>query len=448
MKRKLNIRLIFITLLAIITTTVSLTAVYYRLFYNSIRESLILETDLLRNTHYFENENIDVDTIDLTTDITDLRVTWISDTGTVLYDNDNNYSSLENHSDREEVREAFENGVGESIRDSNTMGMNTFYYAVLLDNGTVLRIARNVRSMESMFFTVTPIILIIILIIAIICISISQLLTRQLMEPIDKLAENIDDPNVQTEYQELIPFVTKIRNQHAEILEAAKSRQDFTANVSHELKTPLTSILGYSEIIETDKDSSSQQKHFASQIHKNANRLLSLINDTIRLSELDYSGGSIQMDNIDLNELASNCVNGIKINAEAQDITLNYQGEKAMVKGNARLLNEVIENLVDNAIRYNKKDGTVNVSVKNDIDKVILKVEDNGIGIPEKDQTHVFERFYRVDKSRSKATGGTGLGLAIVKHISELHDADINLSSSPSGTTITITFKALEKPSA
>lgn len=218
-------------------------------------------------------------------------------------------------------------------------------------------------------------------------------------------------------------------------------RQVFTANVSHELKTPLTSISGYAELIENGMAADDDVRRFAKEIHRNSKRLLTLINDTIRLSELDMTEKTIEFEDIDLYELAENCVSMLQINAEKHQVFLSLFGSSCHVCANKGMMEELLYNLCDNAIRYNKADGSVKVILKNEEDCVKLQVKDTGIGIPQKSTDRVFERFYRVDKSRSKQTGGTGLGLAIVKHIVAKHNAKITLSSElGKGTTITVIF--------
>ena len=239
-----------------------------------------------------------------------------------------------------------------------------------------------------------------------------------------------------------MPFVNTIRAQHENILMAAKVRQDFTANVSHELKTPLTAISGYAELIENHMVDPGQETRFAHEIQQNANRLLSLINDIIRLSELDSKeGDDLSCDTLDLDEIATECVKGLKVNAQKQKISLSYEGQPCEIRGNRDMIIELIDNLGQNAIRYNNEGGYVHIRVTKEDGRPQLLVEDNGIGIPKDQQERIFERFYRVDKSRSKQTGGTGLGLAIVKHIVALHDAEIKLESEPGkGTTIRVLF--------
>lgn len=440
MKRKINTRLVLIAILAVLASTISTTIVYYNLFQRQIRNDLSVSAKLLKDTHYFETSDINPDNIDLSTDIRELRVTWVDTDGTVLYDNDASTTELGNHSDRPEIQEAFENGVGECVRRSDTMNKNTFYYAVLLDNKTVLRVSTEAESIWSVFLAVSPMIMLIVIIIVVVCIALSHMLTRQLIAPIEKMAQNMEDASMEPPYKELVPFASMIRKQHTDILSAAKARQDFSANVSHELKTPLTAISGYAELIEAGMVDEEKQKHFIQEIRKNAQRLLSLINDIIRLSELDRADSQSTFDKFDLNEIVSECMEALDVNAKNRQVTLEYTGEKCNICGSKEMMRELTDNLVQNAIRYNKPNGSVWVEVHGG-DQPRLVVKDNGIGIPADEQQRIFERFYRVDKSRSKATGGTGLGLAIVKHIVEIHDAKLSLESElGQGTTITVNF--------
>ena len=440
MKRKINTRLVLIAILAVLASTISTTIVYYNLFQRQIRNDLSVSAKLLKDTHYFETSDINPDNIDLSTDISELRVTWVDTDGTVLYDNDASTTALGNHSDRPEIQEAFENGVGECVRRSNTMNKNTFYYAVLLDNKTVLRVSTEAGSIWSVFLAVSPMIMLIVIIIVGVCIALSHMLTRQLIAPIEKMAQNMEDASMEPPYKELVPFASMIRKQHTDILSAAKARQDFSANVSHELKTPLTAISGYAELIEAGMVDEEKQKHFIQEIRKNAQRLLSLINDIIRLSELDRTDSQSTFDKFDLNEIVLECMEALDVNAKNRQVTLEYTGEKCNICGSKEMMRELTDNLVQNAIRYNKPNGSVWVEVHGG-DQPRLVVKDNGIGIPADEQQRIFERFYRVDKSRSKATGGTGLGLAIVKHIVEIHDAKLSLESElGQGTTITVYF--------
>lgn len=440
MKKKINTRMIGIAVLAIIITMVGITSIFYGLFTDQVKRDLSVSAKLLKDTHYFESVNEDTEQIDLSTDMDELRVTWIASDGTVLYDNDTDALSLENHLDRPEIKDAFLNGEGESVRRSDTMNRNTFYYAVLLDNQTVLRVATDTESIWAVFVSAAPLALLIILGIMSICVFFTAVLTRQLIKPIENMGEHIEDAGLETPYKELEPFANTIRKQHMDILSAARARQDFTANVSHELKTPLTAISGYAELLQGGMVSEDQKQHFYQEIIKNSDRLLALINDIIRLSELDRSEKEPQFSEFDLYDAVNEFMEGLKVGAARKNISLEFSGEHCIIRGNKDMIRELTENLVQNGIRYNNPGGKVIVRVIKK-DRPVLIVKDDGIGIPASDQERVFERFYRVDKSRSKATGGTGLGLAIVKHIVELHDAKILLDSAPGvGTTIEVVF--------
>ena len=371
----------------------------------------------------------------------DLRITLIGAEGEVLYESLLNKDEMDNHNERPEIIEAREKGEGEAIRYSATSGTHTFYYAERLQNGNVLRIGRDSVSVNRIMVNTLVIVLVIALCILFVCMGISHYLTKKLVEPIEKLATNImlvDENNV---YEEIRPFVNTIKEQHVNIINNAQLRQEFTANVSHELKTPLTAISGYAELIGNGMTGKEDTIRFSNEIHSNANRLLSLINDIIKLSELDEADHQMEMERIDLYKLAENCVQMMQVTAEKQGIRLTLQGESAMTMANKGLMDEVFYNLCSNAIRYNKPGGSVTVTVGTKDERPFLSVADTGIGIPKECQERVFERFYRVDKSRSKSTGGTGLGLAIVKHIVAQHNAALHLDSElGEGTTIEIVF--------
>ena len=242
-------------------------------------------------------------------------------------------------------------------------------------------------------------------------------------------------------YEEMRPFVATIKQQHMDILDHAKMRQEFTANVSHELKTPLTAISGYAELISSGMTDEADTRHFADEIHSNAERLQTLINDIIQLSELDNDHLKLEFETVDLYELAQNAASMLQVTAEKNEVSVGVRGESVMLSGSKTLLEELVYNLCSNAVRYNKRGGSVTVTTTEEDGRPMLVVEDTGIGIPKEQQERVFERFYRVDKSRSKQTGGTGLGLAIVKHIVAQHNAKITLESEEDiGTKITVLF--------
>lgn len=441
MKKKINLRLIGIALLAIIVTLLGVTSIYYYLFENQVRKDLHVLADTLVDSGVFEKDKLD----QMVFESQEVRVTWIDVEGTVIYDNWNNIQDMGNHMERPEIKAAFEKGKGDSIRTSDTMQMNTYYYAVKISDGTVVRVARNASSGMSIFLNAMPVVLMITVLVLLVCVVLADYLTKQLLKPIADIANGLDKMNSgntrEMEYKELEPFIQRIRTQHENILSAAKMRQDFTASITHELKTPLTAISGYAELIENKMSTEEQNILFAGEIRKNSNRLLTLINDIIRLSELDHTEIGTDFELVDLYELARECAKNIEVNAKRRGVHFFLDGEPCCVNGNRHMLYELMENLCENGIRYNKEDGYVRLGVGVENGRVVLKVEDNGIGIPDKHKDRVFERFYRVDKSRSKATGGTGLGLAIVKHIVAIHSAEIRLDSEEGqGTKIQIKF--------
>ncbi len=445
MKRKINARLLLIALLVMAAATGSTTIAYYRMFRERVRNDLKVSAELLKDTHYFDPADTaaadaGAGKIDFSADMEELRITWIGADGTVLYDNDQAAGKLQNHADRPEIRQAFAKGEGESVRRSDTMNKNTFYYALLLDNGTVLRVSAEAESIWSVFLTAAPLIAVLLLFTVALSVALSHMLTVQLIRPIERMAENIGDAALEPPYRELAPFADMIRRQHEDILSAAKARQDFTANVSHELKTPLTAVSGYAELIDSGMADQKQERHFIREIRKNADRLLVLIDDIIRLSELDRSPKEPAFEALDLYDAAAECLEALKVSARKRQVALHFSGGHCIIRGNREMIRELIDNLVQNAIRYNRENGSVWVEAAGG-DSPRLIVKDNGIGIPEADCQRVFERFYRVDKSRSKETGGTGLGLAIVKHIVEIHGAKIELKSEEGkGTEVAVFF--------
>ena len=441
MKQKINSRFVTLSLVAVIVTTVCLTSIYYYIFQSQVKNDLRMNAELVEASNVFQKGKIP--SFDL--NVAGLRITWIDTDGTVLFDNENDVSQLENHLSRPEVQDALKKGYGETVRTSDTMKTNTFYYALRMKDTTVIRVATEAKSIWNVVITTFPLIVFVIVIITIACILLTHLLTIRLLGPINKVAEQISEEVVElteiNEYKELIPFMNTIRAQHENVLKAAKSRQDFTANVSHELKTPLTAISGYAEFIENGMADQEQQVKFAKEIRNNSERLLSLINDIIRLSEIDNSDKHIGFEHLDLSEIVRKCVDELQVYAKKEGIHLEYQGVSCNIYGNRFMLEELVENLCTNAIRYNNPGGYVHVTVIQKGSGVSLFVEDNGIGISKDQQESIFERFYRVDKSRSKQTGGTGLGLAIVKHIVLLHDATITVDSSlGKGTCMCVTF--------
>lgn len=372
----------------------------------------------------------------------DIRVTLVHADGTVYYDNFADPNAMDNHADRPEIRQALENGSGSDIRNSSTVDQSAFYYAVRLKNGDVMRLAQEASNIWSVYFRSMPLIMLLAAGMACVSLYLAHLLTARLVQPIERMTAHLNNVSGVARYPELEPFMDMIEQQHEEILRSANMRVEFTANVSHELKTPLTSISGYAELIESGMAQGEQAKTFAAEIHKSANRLLTLINDIIRLSQMDAPMPDLKFEPVDLAQIAANAFEQLEMSARKADVTLQLDAKPAMVEADRQMMDELLYNLCDNAIRYNVHGGSVKLEVRPVRDKVIVCVQDTGIGISPENQEHVFERFYRVDKSRSKATGGTGLGLAIVKHIAVKHDAQIELESELGrGTKISVIFE-------
>ncbi len=371
----------------------------------------------------------------------DLRVTLISQDGSVLFESATD-QPMENHLTRPEIRDAIANGEGRDIRDSQTMGYETYYYALRLSGGDVLRVAQDAETVWSIYDATIPAIVLSCVALMLAAAVLAALLTKALVQPVLNMTEDLDHIQENVPYRELIPFAESIHSDRILRENNEKMRQEFTANVSHELKTPLTSISGYAELIETGIAKPEDVPDFGRKIHSEATRMIQLVNDILQLSKLDTvseTGDAPVMETVDLLEVAKECVERQKLNARRAYISLTYLGESAPVLGSRALLDELCQNLCDNAIRYNRPGGKVQIITACNRDgHCSLTVTDNGIGIPREAQASVFERFYRVDKSRSKATGGTGLGLAIVKHIARIHNARIKLESQVDvGTTIT-----------
>ncbi len=372
----------------------------------------------------------------------DIRVTLVHADGTVYYDNFADPNAMDNHADRPEIRQALENGSGSDIRNSSTVDQSAFYYAVRLKNGDVMRLAQEASNIWSVYFRSMPLIMLLAAGMACVSLYLAHLLTARLVQPIERMTAHLNNVSGVARYPELEPFMDMIEQQHEEILRSANMRVEFTANVSHELKTPLTSISGYAELIESGMAQGEQAKTFAAEIHKSANRLLTLINDIIRLSQMDAPMPDLKFEPVDLAQIAANAFEQLEMSARKADVTLQLDAKPAMVEADRQMMDELLYNLCDNAIRYNVHGGSVKLEVRPIRDKVIVCVQDTGIGISPENQEHVFERFYRVDKSRSKATGGTGLGLAIVKHIAVKHNAQIELESELGrGTKISVIFE-------
>ena len=492
---------------------------------------------------YFDNLSKDGD-----------RVTLIDRDGTVLADSQVDVSKLENHGDREEVKQAETEGRGQSVRYSSTMTEKTVYYAQKLDNGQILRISADQFTIVTILLGISQPIAIVVIAAIVLSLILSTNVAKHIVEPINDL--DLDDPMENTVYDELSPLLRKIAHQNSTIEEQLKEarqkqeefriitdnmsegfividnqmkiltynaaalklfgaeqktpenilalsrskpfrdaiyksldgehsqaemttdervysiisnpvydmeqevigavivviditeisrreqlRREFTSNVSHELKTPLTSISGFAEIMKSGGTDEATVVDFSRSIYDEAQRLISLVSDIIKLSELDDGTIEYEPETVDLYTLSLEIASRLSPQAQEKKIHFTVNGEKAEITGVRKILDEIIFNLCDNAVKYNRSGGDVKVSVKNSADTVTVTVSDTGIGIPTAQQDRVFERFYRVDKARSKSIGGTGLGLSIVKHGVMYHNAQISLESKENeGTTVVINF--------
>lgn len=375
------------------------------------------------------------------------RITLIHKDGTVYFDNMVDASRLENHSLREEFVAAKEKGAAKVSRYSSTMTDKTLYFAKSLQNGDVLRISCDQHSVAVLVLGMSQTLLI-MLVLAVIISGIAAVWTsRRITNPLNQI--NLEKPESCAVYEELKPFTKRIAEENYEKTQREELRKQFTANVSHELKTPLTSISGFAEILKNGGTDEKTTKDFAGTIYEESQRMISLVNDIIKLSKLDEKSISLEKEPIELLGLSKEIAKILSASAKAKNIKLDVHGDSGKIMGVQPVIYEMIYNLMDNAIKYNVQNGTVEVTVKEEKpekghtfgNKTVISVRDTGIGIPKNEQDRVFERFYRIDKSRSKELGGTGLGLSIVKHAAKFHDAAINLSSKEGeGSTFTITF--------
>ena len=441
MKRKINQYMLVLAAVAISMALVTLSMVFYGSFRDQVFQDLSTTCQLLAGVYNASDGIENVSSAGVSAG--DVRVTLIEKDGRVLFDSDVDAGGMENHLAREEVQQALEYGEGFSVRHSDTLSRNTYYYAVLLRDGNLLRVSRDALSLWQFLLGAIPIVVILMFLLLFLSMILAHHLTNRLVRPIVNMGENIEKPGYTSPYPELVPFISTIRSQHQELIKTSELRQEFTANVSHELKTPLTSISGYAELMENGIIQPDEVPYYARQIRDSATRLITLINDIIQLSKLDSPVLEVLFEQVNLYAVARKVVDSMQVNAAAREVTLTLTGSDAIVCGNRGMIEELITNLCDNAVRYNYKGGSVRVSVVPLKGRAILSVQDTGIGISPADQERVFERFYRVDKSRSKETGGTGLGLSIVKHIVAQHHADIKLESELGrGTNIRVTFYA------
>ena len=368
----------------------------------------------------------------------DTRLTFISQSGDVLYDSDSS-KKLENHKSRAEVKQALAEGQGEDIRMSDTVGKELYYCAIRLDDGSVLRLARPMDSLIRTAWNILPVMLVLSVIGIALALFLANWQTKRLMEPVMHL--DLEHPLDNVIYPEMVPLLEAIDRQNKEKEAVANMRKEFSANVSHELKTPLTSISGYAEIMMNGLVRPEDIPRFSETIYKEARRLLTLIEDIIKISKLDDESVELEKEDVDLFELTREIVSRLSLTASQRNIHMELTGESVKIHGIRQILDEMIYNITENAVKYNKENGNVTIWVGNTLEGPKVRVSDTGIGIPKEHQDRIFERFYRVDKSHSKERGGTGLGLSIVKHGAILHGAKVQVDSEyGKGTRMEIIF--------
>ena len=439
MKRKINS-----VIISLVVCVITLITIVSSISFSSIYEkNEIIE---LQNECSLVIKGYELDDISYLESIEDssLRVTLIDLEGNVIFDNQLNESEMENHASREEFKEAKENGYGISKRYSSSL-LKTFYYVAYKLDNNIIRVSKVADStLYILFINLWP--LYIVAIVLIICsILLGFLLSKKIVDPINNI--NLEHPLENNKYKEIEPLLIRIEAQknelmkeNEEVLNASKVRQEFTSNVSHELKTPLHVISGYAELIKEGIVKDSDVKEFGEKIYSEASRMSKLVEDIMKISKLE-SDKTFEKTELKLKNIVVAIVDSLMIEADKKNVKFKLSLDDCSISGNYDSIYSLIFNLVDNAIKYNKTNGKITIKLQEVSNNVILSVKDTGIGIPKEDLDRIFERFYRVDKSRSKDSGGTGLGLAIVKHSLIVNNATIKVESElKKGSTFTVTF--------
>ena len=433
----------FLVILSVVLTFLAASIVMYDKFSVYMKQGVRDEVEYIR-------AGIDAAGIDyLQENVKEINVTRITVTdsnGNVIYESNAEADEMENHGKRPEMIKAKEKGYGEVIRFSETLSKQTFYCAMRLENGNILRVARTTDSVFMTLFSSFTLLGLITLGILVLEVILVQKQTKDLIKPINEL--DLENPLKNVKYEELRPLLGRVDQQNRQIVhqmeelkEAEAMRREFSANVSHELKTPLMSISGYAELMMNGMVEQDKVPEFSGRIYHEASRLSSLVSDIIQVSRLDEKNSDMPFEAVDIYELAEDIVMHLNLAAEKKEIDLSLEGERVVVRGVRQVLYEMFYNIADNAIRYTDSGGKIRIFAGQKEMHPCYSVEDNGIGIPKNEQKRIFERFYRVDKSHSRQTGGTGLGLSIVKHGAVLHKAKINLESEPGkGTKMELMF--------
>ena len=436
MRKKIQRSMVMVLAVTLLLSYIILTLITYNRNLDTLEAEVRQEAKYIQaainisGAEYLE----EMDGVDWTT-----RVTQIDENGDVLYDTRRDSSTLENHSGRKEFREAMAEVEGEDVMMSDTVGQEIYYYALLLDDGTVLRASKSMDGLVRTALGNLPVMAGLAAIMLILAYFMAKWQTRRLVKPIYDL--DLEHPLDNETYDELTPFLEAMDRQNKEKEAVSNMRKEFSANVSHELKTPLTSISGYAEIMKNGMVRPQDIPLFSERIYKEARRLITLVEDIIKLSKLDEESVELEKQDVDLYELTREIISRLSPQASQKSIRMEVTGEPVKYFGIRQILDEMIYNVCENAIKYNNEYGRVSVWVGNTLDGPKITVSDTGIGIPEEHHERIFERFYRVDKSHSKERGGTGLGLSIVKHGALLHGAKVSVESTPGrGTRIEMQF--------
>ena len=436
MRKKIQRSMVMVLAVTLLLSYIILTLITYNRNLDTLESEVRQEAKYIQaainisGAQYLE----EMDGVDWTT-----RVTQIDENGDVLYDTRRDSSTLENHSGRKEVREALAEGEGEDVRMSDTVGQEMYYYALLLDDGTVLRASKSMDGLVRTALGNLPIMAGLAAVMLVLAYFLAKWQTKRLVRPLYEL--DLEHPLENKTYEELTPFLEAMDKQNKEKEAVSNMRKEFSANVSHELKTPLTSISGYAEIMKNGMVRQEDIPLFSERIYKEARRLITLVEDIIKLSKLDEESVELEKQEVDLYELTREIVSRLAPQASQKNIRMELSAEPVNYFGIRQILDEMIYNVCENAVKYNNEYGRVSVWVGNTLDGPKVTVSDTGIGIPKEHHERIFERFYRVDKSHSKERGGTGLGLSIVKHGALLHGAKVTVDSAPGkGTRIEMQF--------
>lgn len=558
MRKKINRRLYFLGIITLILTNVLSLFVYYNFYTREAKKEITMRSTALAYSLNEEGDNLEY-LKGYVSELPEMRITYIDSDGKVLFENRKDKEDLENHLNREEIEQAIATGEGSAKRKSETLGNTTYYSAKRLNDGTIIRVSRESKNAFGGFIEILPYDLGILNIILIISLIMSKHSTDKIVKPLEEAGENIDDLKEIAVYDELKPFVRRIKSQNdliksqyeeikidrdktQEVLNSMKEglllidrdkniisinesgkryfdspvdkiegqsilaltrdeevlkaidkvfnektgssvlidkgkdgikkyykiyinpsqvkdvgaiflimevtkeveaeiiRSEFTSNVSHELKSPLTSIMGFAEMIKSDMVTDEKDiKEFSGMIYKESSRLLQLIEELLSLSKLNEEN-IVLKENVNVRKVAEDVADSLSFEAKKKNIDIEIEGEGEIISANT-LIYEMLFNLVSNSIKYSNDDKVVKIKIEDEKDKMLISVEDQGIGIKREEIPRIFERFYTVDKSRSKQNGGTGLGLSIVKHIINVLKGNISVESDPGkGTKFTITL--------